>query len=40
MVTMAALPLRDSVGNALAGFRFADESELEIVDDRIPSRSR
>lgn len=33
---MAALPLRDRVGNALVGFRFADESELEIVDDRIP----
>jgi 8-oxo-dGTP diphosphatase len=36
MVTMAALPLRDRVGNTLVDFRFADESELEIVDDRIP----
>jgi hypothetical protein len=36
MVTMVAVPLRDRVGNALVGFRFADESELEIADDRIP----
>jgi 8-oxo-dGTP diphosphatase len=36
MVTMAALPLCDHVGNTLVDFRFADESGLEIVDDRIP----
>jgi hypothetical protein len=36
MVTMAALPLRDSVGNALVDFRYADESKLEILEDRIP----
>ena len=36
MVTMAALVLGDSVGNALVDFRYADESELEILDDRIP----
>ncbi|MGH3710056.1 MAG: hypothetical protein ACRDRU_21655 [Pseudonocardiaceae bacterium] len=32
---MAALPLRDHVGNTLVDFRFADESKLEIVDNRI-----
>jgi hypothetical protein len=35
MMTMAVLPLLDRVGNALVAFRFADESEREIVDDRI-----
>jgi 8-oxo-dGTP diphosphatase len=28
------LPLCDFVGNALVDFRYADESELEILDDR------
>jgi 8-oxo-dGTP diphosphatase len=33
---MVRLPLYDSVGNALVGFRFAAESELAVLDDRIP----
>lgn len=33
---MVALPLHDGVGNALVDFRFAVESELAVLDDRIP----
>ncbi len=33
---MVGLPLHDGVGNALVGFRFAAESELAVLDDRIP----
>ncbi|MGH3799099.1 MAG: NUDIX hydrolase [Pseudonocardiaceae bacterium] len=33
---MVALPLHDGAGNALVGFRFAAESELAALDDRIP----
>ncbi len=35
MDLMVALPLHDGAGNALVGFRFAAESELAVLDDRI-----
>lgn len=33
---MVTLPLHDGVGNALVDFRFAAESDLAVLDDRIP----
>ncbi|HEU0087650.1 MAG TPA: NUDIX hydrolase [Pseudonocardiaceae bacterium] len=33
---MVALPVRDAAGNALVGFRFAAESELAALDQRVP----
>lgn len=39
MDLMVALPLHDGVGNALVSFRFAAESELAVLDDRIPMPS-
>ncbi len=33
---MVALPLHDGAGNVLVDFRFAAESELAALDDRIP----
>jgi 8-oxo-dGTP diphosphatase len=33
---MVELPLHDAAGNALVDFRFAAESELAVLDDRIP----
>jgi 8-oxo-dGTP diphosphatase len=36
MGSMATLPLHDRAGNALVDFRFAAESELEVLGGRIP----
>jgi 8-oxo-dGTP diphosphatase len=36
MNLMVGLPLHDGVGNALVGFRFAVESELAVLGDRVP----
>ncbi|MGH3977990.1 MAG: NUDIX hydrolase [Pseudonocardiaceae bacterium] len=35
-ISLAVLPLHDGAGNALVDFRFVAESELGVLDDRVP----